>query len=340
MNESFLGDPAFHLGNNLDMAFLRAVRDGDSRLSLKLLHDGAKPDATVIGGTSALHIAVLRRRDRLSERLLALGCPAAREDNQKRTPLHYAAEAGLSSFVRRLAPLSHIDAPDSDGYSPLAHASRNGHAGVVKLLLSFGANPNGSSETKESVSHSPLLVAAANGRASVIRVLLSGDSSSRVLFGDDRGSPLEMACCSGDTETVRELLRFGLRENGTCPSRIKSPHLAPHLAAKNGDVEMCRMLLDAGLSFYNIDNRGRSPLHYAAMRDDSNEGELRRLLSFLFKIGLDPLLPDADEETPLALASRLGCRFVFDAALAEREALALQSSANSSSSLDVRRRKL
>ncbi|KAK3901858.1 ankyrin repeat-containing domain protein [Staphylotrichum tortipilum] len=61
-----------------------------------------------------------------------------------------------------------LDTRDADGLTPLAYAARDGHDGVVGLLLAKGADPT----TGGSDGLTPLHRAASEGRAGAVRVLL------------------------------------------------------------------------------------------------------------------------------------------------------------------------
>ncbi|KAE8164757.1 hypothetical protein BDV40DRAFT_310450 [Aspergillus tamarii] len=78
---------------------------------------------------------------------------ALNEVSKGRTPLSWAAENGLESFVGIL--LSRGAATDVDGEAidtPLTLASRNGHTAIAKLLLDNGAN----TEARDGYGRSPL----------------------------------------------------------------------------------------------------------------------------------------------------------------------------------------
>lgn len=62
-------------------------------------------------------------------------CP---EDNQGRTPLHYAAMNGHIEVVKLLIPVTKNLIPeDKMGMTPFRYASMNGHFKLIHLLVGF-----------------------------------------------------------------------------------------------------------------------------------------------------------------------------------------------------------
>lgn len=122
---------------------------------------------------------------------------------------------------------------DNVSDTPLIAAADEGHIGVVKLLLQYGANPNFTSRVT-----SPMEAAAGNNQVDVMRVLLSAGASPHALGPP---SPLTAAAREGHTEATQLLLSAGVHPDreGQCTSPIIE-------AARFGHTHIIRMLLAAG----------------------------------------------------------------------------------------------
>ncbi|KAF6212173.1 hypothetical protein GE061_012694 [Apolygus lucorum] len=108
----------------------------------------------------------------------------------------------------------------------------------------------------------------------------SGSSNSSASLGrpnwkrpDDRkrerlNSELLSAVCRSDLFKVRRLLK---EENGLNPSAYCSQSKAstPHIAAINGDIDILKVLVEAGVDLEWRDSDGRLPLHLAAWAGSS-----------------------------------------------------------------------
>ena len=100
------------------------------------------------------------------------GIDVDHRDNEDRTPLMYAAEAGQRDAVEVL--LNHgadVNARDLYGFTPLMNAARVGHTSIVKLLLSRGADLNARTTLTSPSNQNAINIAAANGKDDVVQFL-------------------------------------------------------------------------------------------------------------------------------------------------------------------------
>ncbi|CAG0911362.1 unnamed protein product, partial [Cyprideis torosa] len=129
------------------------------------------------------------------------------------TPLHIAATLETAKLL--LEYEAKVDVKDSDGCTPLLHATVSGRHSVVELLLAHGADPNitniydttslhqaRSAETaelliqkgaevnaKDEDGRTPLFVATENNRHSVVEVLIANGADPNIA-NEDEISPL------------------------------------------------------------------------------------------------------------------------------------------------------
>jgi hypothetical protein len=88
---------------------------------------------------------------------------------KKSSGLHIAASFGLVTLVQLLMDDKGVQPDSKDGYSwtPLSWAAKNGHAGVVQLLLEKGVEV----DSKDIIDQTPLLSAVRNGHEDVVKLL-------------------------------------------------------------------------------------------------------------------------------------------------------------------------
>lgn len=144
----------------------------------------------------------------------------------ERTPedaltLYEAAATGNARRLKTILGQSRVrvNAPNSEGFTPLALAAFFGHLDAVKVLLESGADVNFRGPSR--FANSALDAAVAGSHAEVVRVLLAarGDPNAR---SEGNYTPLHKAAAHGDAEIVRLLLDAGAdphaaRDGGHCP---------------------------------------------------------------------------------------------------------------------------
>lgn len=143
----------------------------------------------------------------------------------------------------------------NNGWKPLYSASANGHAEVVKLLLSHGADPE-----------------AATTKASII----------------ERPSLLNVSAYGGSLEVVRLWLNQFHFDHNSVDKKGKN---AAHFAAQGGHTELLVYLLDLGIGPNARDVKGYGILHYAAMSGslDTVQKSLSACEKFETTTGWSPL---------------------------------------------------
>lgn len=159
---------------------------------------------------------------------------------------------GLELVVRQILP-GEIDCETKSTRTCMAlqHAAKNGHQGVVHLLLKLKADPNITDNDRQS----PLFFAAVLGYQGIVRLLLgSGVDMKRA--NDDGESALFIAAKKGRQEVVSLLLGSG--------ASVEGDDIDPDVE-DTGSV--CRdgseILLKAKANIEAKDSYGRIALWYA-----------------------------------------------------------------------------
>ncbi|MEW1724116.1 ankyrin repeat domain-containing protein [Streptomyces sp. NPDC093109] len=162
-------------------------------------------------GARELFEAVYEGADDAVVRLLRAGVPAEATDEDGQTVLYLASVSDEPGLVRLLLtagadpdrPSGPADGPEG-GDLPLCAAACGGHTEVVRALLAAGARP----DRRESYELTAMVWAVRQGFADTAEALLEYGADPD-LPGPGGEPPLLLASRRGSTATVRVLLRYG-----------------------------------------------------------------------------------------------------------------------------------
>lgn len=167
-------------------------------------------------------------------------------------------------------------------------AAAGDHVGIMAMLLEAGADP--AALAPPGKGRLTPLHCAARGRGAAVKVLL--DAGADASFCVKRGvTPLYTAAYNGNLEGCRLLLEAGADPNGRPSSFV--PLFA---AAMESQVPVIDLLLKHGADLNKKNRKKETALHHAAHR--GNLAVNRHLLS----LALDPGQPNKKGETPRKLA--------------------------------------
>uniref|UniRef100_A0A673AHD1 Ankyrin repeat and sterile alpha motif domain containing 1B n=1 Tax=Sphaeramia orbicularis TaxID=375764 RepID=A0A673AHD1_9TELE len=164
----------------------------------------------------------------------------------------------VSVFLPSMWKGLNVNCTDSSGYTPLHHASLNGHREVVLKLLQFEASTN----VADSKGCFPLHLAAWRGDVDIVRILIHhGPSHCRVnQQNHERETALHCAAQYGHSDVVSVLL-----QELTDPTMRNSRQETPlDLAALYGRLQVVCMLVSAHPNLMTSHTRRHTPLHLAA----------------------------------------------------------------------------
>lgn len=235
-----------------------------------LYQAGADVNAVGTGGNTPLHRAALLDSSTSVTLLRHYGANSLHRNSRGRTALRAAVWAGSFVGEQTIRALlegytDSVDAFEDEGYPLLYVAARNGYYSTVKLLLEFGADPNGRiADPSCTLLHFAASIFEQAYGEQIIGHLI--ERGADINAQDSQGySPLHSAVHSNHLEAVEFLIR------------------------KKADV-------------HARDHFGQIPLHCAAIH--SGREEAARMVATLLKAGSKPDIPDCNGSTPLILAAQ------------------------------------
>ena len=296
-----------------------ACTNGNAEIVELLLKAGADPNAALPGGETPLMTASRVGSLASVKALLSRGATVDRKDDRRgQTALMWAAAEGHARVVEMLIEVgADLHNRLTSGFTPLLFAVREGRTDVVRVLLKAGADVNetvpveggrrrGYGGRLPPAGASVLLVAVANAHFELAAHLLDA--------GADPNANLPGYTVLHAMTAVR---KPGVGDNDPAPEgsgNMSSIELVKTLAAHGANVN-ARMTKRANLSNTRLNELGATPFLLAALTADA---ELMRTLAAL---GADPLLPNADNSTPLMAAAGLATRSPGEDAGTESEVL-------------------
>ncbi|XP_055944745.1 serine/threonine-protein phosphatase 6 regulatory ankyrin repeat subunit B-like [Argiope bruennichi] len=243
---------------------------------------------------SPLHTAVLFGHLNIVKKLLQL--QKTKDINAKNelfeTPLHTAT---MNSYceIARLLLLNGADPNVRDPFSPLDMAIRIGDYEMVETLINNGANIT----QQDADGNSTIELAIFSKNLDIMERLLERSKFDINLKGRSGHTLLHYAAISGSLQLVKHLVAKGATFN----SRDSSGAKPIHLATWEGHQDIVEYFLNEGIDIDDRDFlRFWSLLHYAAA---GNQSEMCKVL---IKYGLNVNCVDANGDTPLHIAVRLG----------------------------------
>jgi len=230
-----------------------AAMRGDREAVRAALAVKADVNAAQVDGTTALHWAVERNEVELAEILLAAGAGVNARTREGVTPIQLAAINGSAPMLGRLiksgadpnAPLT----PGGD--TALMLAARTGEADAVRLLIESRADVNAKEHWGGTTA---LMWAVAEGHGGAARLLIAAGAdvnarSHYVAAANGRGFEGRTPAASRTEEKVEE---------------FASGWLTPLMfAARDGSVELTRILVDAGADVNAVAGDGKTALALA-----------------------------------------------------------------------------
>ncbi|HWV17882.1 MAG TPA: ankyrin repeat domain-containing protein [Rhodocyclaceae bacterium] len=155
-----------------------------------------------------------------------------------------------------------VNSVDPGGNTLLHVAARNGNDALIAALIKQKANPN----ARNRVGDTPLALAAYNGKKAALDALLTAGAQ----INSPGWSALHYAVFAEQPEIVAHLLSKGAQVDLRAPNQ----QTALMLAAKNGNIGIVRMLLNAKADPRLKDQNDDTPLTLARQSNNSTVAQL------------------------------------------------------------------
>jgi ankyrin repeat protein len=287
---------------DVDVRLPEAVINGDRAAVLDLLRQKADVNTAMPDGTTALHWAVRSDDLETTELLIRAGADVNVRNRLGIAPLYLACLNGNAETVRKLLDAgADPNAATNEGETALMTAARTGNPEAVRLLLDRGAQINARDPKADQTA---LLWAIREHHTEAVRLLLSRGADAKTPTKIVFDFPPETGNLQG----------IGRAQN--LPKGVLPGGMTPlHYAAREGSLEVARMLIAAGAGVNQVEANGTSPLVVAIL---NNHLDVAR---FLLERGADVNTADGFGRTPLWSAVDLRNLDGMDKADIDREAL-------------------
>ncbi|XP_041045016.1 ankyrin repeat and SOCS box protein 10 isoform X1 [Carcharodon carcharias] len=213
--------------------------------------------------TTPLQITSSRGYDKCLRHLLTCGAEVDFAPGGK-TALHEACENAQAECVRLLLTYgANPNAFSEDGYTPLHLCSSPESIQCAIYLLEFGGNVNSRTEDKDDTA---LHIAARFGLEEHVNLYLRrGASINRM--NDSGQTPLHSVCAQShgreDAERYYRVCKQLIEHGASVAALDEEKQSALHLACRTANHRMVDLLLHKGTDVNRMDYGGNSPMHKA-----------------------------------------------------------------------------
>jgi hypothetical protein len=253
--------------------FLAAAVKGDLPLVALFIEGGVDVNAKDRDGKSALHQAAHNKRVDVAALLIKNGSRVNDMDFYGKDALAAAAEKDDMETVSLL--LEKGADPNASCWA-LVHAAKNGNEGMVKALLSRGADVNSGKGCKfkaYAYYGGALVSAAQNGRLGVVKTLIKGGANLEAAEEDPFEGPVATALMYAAEKGYFDIVRALVEAGADIESENYQGSTALMWAAANDRPEIVEYLIEKGAEIHKSSSGG-APLDYAKKNDAKRAAEI------------------------------------------------------------------
>ena len=283
-----------------------AGTNGNGAMVELLLEAGADPNTALPGGETVLLTAARAGKVEAVKALLARGADVhAKEGQRGQTALMWAAAEGHTAVVEALLSAgADFRVRLDSGFTPLLFAVREGRIGVVRALLKAGADVNETIQPGRSSGQKLSYRGPRPGTSALVLAVANAHYELAAHLLDAGADPNAATPGLTALHVITGVRKPGVGDNDPAPEgsgSMTSIELVKKLVAHGADIN-ARMTRRINIGMTNLNTLGATPFFLAARTADA---ELMRVLAAL---GADPLIPSADNSTPLMAVAGLGTR--------------------------------
>ena len=313
--------PAFGWGAGSAVA--DAAMRGDKAAVEALLRQKADVNTPQRDGATAIQWAAYKNDLELADLLIAAGADVKVANREGATPLSLASLNGSSAIIERLLKAgANVNEKSPNGETPLMFASRCGDLASIQVLLDHNADVNAKETLRGTTA---LMWAAEQGHADAVKLLIAHKADITAITNtDSRGGTAYLA--PPIQQRLRQVqIQVGSRGQGAGRSGGSADPADEFLAqadaaaaaaafgrqrnndgggltalvyaARQGEVDTVKALVEAGADVNQTTNYGWTPLLTATQNRNYKIGQ------YLLEHGADPNIANKGGWTPLYLAT-------------------------------------
>uniref|UniRef100_A0A3B5A792 Ankyrin repeat domain 28 n=1 Tax=Stegastes partitus TaxID=144197 RepID=A0A3B5A792_9TELE len=245
-------------------------------------------------GNTPLHVACYNGQDVVVNELIECGANVNQVNEKGFAPLHFTAASRHGALCLELLVCNGADVniKSKDGKTPLHMTAIHGRFSRSQAIIENGAEI----DCEDKNGNTPLHIAARYGHELLINTLITNraDTAKRGVHGM---FPLHLAALSGFSDCCRKLLSSGFDIDTPDDFGRTCLHAAACLFA----------LVGSGASVNDLDERGCTPLHYAAASDTDG-----KCLEYLLRNDANPGIRDNQGYNAVHYASAYGHRLCLE----------------------------
>jgi uncharacterized protein len=293
-----------------------AAMQGDKSALKTLLQQKADVNAAQPDGATALQWAAYKSDLEMADLLIRAGANVKTANRDGATPLSLACERGNAAMMDKLLKAgADVNEKGPHGETPLMMASRNGNVDAIKLLIDRKADVNAKETLRGTTA---LMWAAEQSHPAAVRLLIANGADMGATSAPDvrpRGAYLAPSAAArfanGD--------QLGRRNRANAPERTVTTGddvadaaaffgnrnqvkdgggmTALVFAAREGDLETVKILVEAGANVNQLTNYGWTALLTATQNKNYQIGK------YLLEHGANPNIANNGGWRPLYLAT-------------------------------------
>lgn len=213
--------------------------------------------------------------------------------------IYTASQKGEIEVLKKLiAKGSDINKKNKKGQLPIFLAIQNDHVDIVRYLVEHRADLT----LQDQYAGTPLHNAAFMGNIEIAKLLINAGADVNAVSSRDGSTPICNAVMEDKVEMVRFLLERGADLN------VKIGYYEEtllHFSVSNvsNDIEITKILLNAGMNVSVLDKQGKTPLHAVALSIWTGPS-IEKMAKFLIEKGADLKLKDDQGMTALDYAKQ------------------------------------